>query len=462
MSAPDETAARRAAELAAALAARLAGRVGDVAGVTGLRRLTGGASRETWAFDAGGRALVLRRDARASADPATMAREAALLTAAASAGVPVPALVDQGQELLGSPYLIMERLDGETIPRRLLRDGRFAAVRPRLSRELGGILARLHTMSPDAVAGLPDGDPLDDLAAVYEGFAEARPVVELARRWLGRRRPAASAARSVVHGDFRNGNLMIDPSGVRGVLDWELAHAGDPAEDLGWLCVKAWRFGAPDPVGGFGPRAELLDGYAAAGGTPPTSEALHWWEVYGTLRWTILCRSQAERYLDGSDPSIEYAVLGRKVCEQEHDLLLALGLTSPVAVPDPLGGPSPGLPSAPHDRPSAAAMIDAVGAFLDAAFLDGADQCDERLRFHARVAASALRIARRELLLGDAHRVAHSERLHALGCATDADLALGIRDGALDDRMDEVVAAVRATVIDKVTVANPRYLALPA
>lgn len=451
--------------LGAALTARLAALAGDVPGdvvggaaaeVTGLRRLTGGASRETWAFDADGRALILRRDTTASADPATMAREAALLTAAAGVGVPVPELVDHGRDLLGAPYLIMERLDGETIPRRLLRDSRFAEVRPRLAHELGTILARLHTIGPHAVPGLPDGDPLDDIAARYRGFAEPRPVVELALRWLHRRRPAASAARSVVHGDFRNGNLLIDPSGVRGVLDWELAHVGDPAEDLGWLCVKAWRFAAPEPVGGFGTRAALVAGYASVGGTPPTPEALHWWEVYGTLRWTILCRHQAQRYLDGSDPSIEYAMLGRKVCEQEHDLLLALGLTTPVTVPDPLDAVGPEPPSDPHDRPGGAALIDAVGAFLD-----DADQPDERLRFHARVAAAALRVARRELLLGDAHRIAHRERLRALGCATDAELAHGIRAGTLDDRMDEVVAVVRTTVIDKLTVANPRYLALP-
>ena len=444
--------------LRAALATRLADLAGDDAiEVSGLRRLTGGASRETWAFDAGGRALVLRRDPSVPPDPATMAREAALLAVAGDAGVPVPGLVDHGPELLGSPYLIMERLDGETIPRRLLRDGRFTEVRRRLARDFGTILARLHTIPPHAVPGLPDGDPLDDITTRYEGFAEPRPTVELALRWLDRRRPAASAGRSVVHGDFRNGNLMIDPSGVCGVLDWELAHAGDPAEDLGWVCVKAWRFGAPDPVGGFGTRAALLEGYAAAGGTPPTPEALHWWEVYGTLRWTILCRHQAGRYLDGSDPSIEYAMLGRRVCEQEHDLLLALGLTSPVTVPDPLAGASPSAPSVPHDRPSAIALIEAAGVFLD-----GAEQPDEGLRYHARVAASALRIARRELLLGSTQEAAHRERLRDLGCATDADLALGIRAGQFDGRMDEVVAAVRASVIDKLTVTNPGYLALPA
>ncbi|MCQ0017265.1 phosphotransferase family protein [Actinomadura madurae] len=246
-----------------ALETALAGRLG--APVTGLRRLSGGASRETWSFDADGRPLILRRDPPAVLDPTAMAREAALLASAADAGVPVPRLAGHGDDLEGTAYLIMERLAGETIPRRLLRDDRFAAVRPGLARELGGILARLHAMAP--VPGLPDDDPLTALTALYSTF-EMRPAVELALRWLDDRRPPSSGRRTVVHGDFRNGNLMIGTGGVTGVLDWELAHLGDPAEDLGWLCVKAWRFGSPHPVGGFGPRDDLLAGYAAAGRHP--------------------------------------------------------------------------------------------------------------------------------------------------------------------------------------------------
>ena len=424
---------------AGALAARLGAKIAD------LHRLSGGASRETWAFTADDRPLILRRDPPAAPDAAAMAREAALLSSAAAAGVPVPTLVGNGDDLDGAPYLIMERLTGETIPRRLLR-----TPRPGLARDLGAILARLHTMAP--VEGLPDADPLDALAEYYDAFDEPRPAVELAFRWLREHRPSPTG-RTVVHGDFRNGNLMIDENGVTGVLDWELTHLGDPAEDLGWLCVKAWRFGSPLPAGGFGSREELLAGYADGGGTPPDPAVLHWWEVYGTLRWAVLCRHQAERYLSGADPSIEYAVLGRKVCEQEHDLLLALGLTEPVTVPDPLDGAGGGAGAPPHDRPSAPALLEAVERFV----LE-AEHADDRLRFHSRVAASALRIARRELLLGDAHRSAHAARLASLGCADDAELALGIRGGRFDDRTDGVVAAVRASIVDKLTVANPRHL----
>lgn len=454
------------AELAERLTARLTAVYGRQVRVTGLRRLSGGASRETWSFDADRRPLVLRRDPPSAPRPAEMAREAAALTLAARGGVPVPRPVDQGDGTgtLGSPYLIMERLTGETIPRRLLRDDRFAPVRPGLARSLGTILARIHALPPGEIPGLPAGDPLEELVALYESLGEPRPAVEIALRRLAQDRPAACGD-AIVHGDFRNGNLMIAPDGVRGVLDWELAHRGDPAEDLGWLCVKAWRFGGTGPVGGFGTRADLLDGYAAAGGTAPSPEALHWWEVYGTLRWAVLCRYQAERYLSGADPSIELAALGRRVCEQEHDLLLILGLTSPRSVADPLeapatepAGPHEGPHEGPHDRPDAAALIDAVRAFLAEEVATGAD---ERRRFHARVAASALRVARRELLLRDEHHAAHLRRLATLGCRDDAELAHAIRDGRLDHRFDDVTAVVRDTVTDKLIVANPRHLEIP-
>jgi aminoglycoside phosphotransferase (APT) family kinase protein len=429
------------------------------------RRLSGGASRDTWSLiadPAGGvpAPLILRCDPPDRPRPELMAREAATLTAAASAGVPVPRVVDQadGREeaSLGRAYLLMEQVEGQTIPRRLLRDEQFASVRPALARQLGNTLARIHSIPADAVPGLPAEDPLRQLTTMYLAFDEPRPAIELGLRWLAENEVPARPA-SLVHGDFRNGNLMIAPDGLRAVLDWELAHLGNPVEDLGWLCVKAWRFGSSEPAGGFGPRQELLQGYAEIAGFAPSDDEQHWWEVYGTVRWAVYCRAQAQRYLSGADRSVELAVLGRRVCEQEHDILLALEPAEPRILPDVLAMADRDRPAPPHDRPDADALLEAVQCFLAAESSEGGS----RLRFLGRVAANAIAIARREALLAPAQAEAHRARLAALGCSDDRELAQAIRDGALDERRGEVIRALRRDVADKLAVANPGYLAQP-
>ena len=343
--------------LASALASRLQTLWGTEAQVAGVRPLPGGASRESWDVrvrTAGGgeRSLILLREAgrRARYPDQKVAVEAAAMSAARAAGVPVAEIYDYGTGALGQGYLLMERLDGETIPRRLLRDEAYAAVRPGLAHRLGEVLARIHQVDPGSVRDLPRVDALGQVTEQYQAFAEPRPAVELGLRWLAGHRPAP-AADALVHGDFRTGNLMVGPDGLHGVLDWELVHRGDPRQDLGWLCTKAWRFGSASPVGGFGARADLMAGYAAGGGTPPDEETQRWWELYGTVRWALLCRRQAERYLAGDEPSIELAVLGRRVCEQEYDILLALGHAAPLTVTDPLENIGTD-PAPPHDRPA--------------------------------------------------------------------------------------------------------------
>ncbi len=303
----------KGAELEAALGARLHGTV------TGLRRLSGGASRETWSFVLDGRPLILRRDPPGA--PRTsggMLLEADLFRAAAGAGVPVPELIDASADLslVGAAFLVMAHVEGETIPRKILRDAEFAAARPKLARECGEILARLHTIPASAVPGLAEQDQVSQYRAVLDGVGEPHPTFELAFRWLAEHHPPTVPA-TVVHGDFRNGNLIIGPEGVRAVLDWELAHAGDPVEDLGWLCVKSWRFGVALPVGGFGTYEELLAGY----GAEIDRETLRWWEVLGTLKWGIMCIMQAATHTRGAVRSVELAAIGRRVCEVEWDLL---------------------------------------------------------------------------------------------------------------------------------------------
>lgn len=310
--------ARSSDELADALA-----RVLGAQRVTGLVRLSGGASRETWAFEADGASLILQRDRPGAARTGGgMSTEAAVLRAAAAAGVPVAPLLAEGgsDSALGAAFLVTERLDGETIPRKLLRDDEWRDVRPRMASACGAALAAIHTIPIDAVEGLERPDQLDQFMGILDLLGEPHPAFELGFRWLRRNRPPSQRV-TVVHGDFRNGNLMVGPDGLRAVLDWELAHLGDPMEDLGWLCVRAWRFGSPLPVGGFGPREELFAAYEEAGGAKVDPEVVHWWEVMGTVKWGIMCIIQSRSHLDGHARSVELATIGRRVCENEYDVL---------------------------------------------------------------------------------------------------------------------------------------------
>jgi hypothetical protein len=260
-----------------------------------------------------------------------------------------------------------------------------------------------------------------------------------------------------VHGDFRNGNLIVGPDGVRAVLDWELAHLGDPLEDLGWLCVKAWRFGSPLPVGGFGPVEDLVAGYERAGGRRVDLSALRWWEVLGTLRWGVICIVQTVTHLSGAVRSVELAAIGRRVCEVEWDLLELLGVATapPVdgsvdAMGPEVSHPGPTL----HDAPSAVELLEAVRDFLVSDVMAGTVG---RLQFHARVAANVVALVGREIALGPGQEADHRVELESLGVSTDAELADAIRAGDLDDRADEVRTVVRASVAAKLAVAHPGY-----
>lgn len=437
----------------AALADALASLLGEP--VSGLERLSGGASRETWSFEAGGRPLILQRRRPGGTPSLSMADEVALLRAARAEGVPVPEVAADATdgEALGAPAFVVERLAGETIARRLLRDEEYAAVRPTLAARCGEVLAAIHRIPPDAAPGLADRDPLAEVRAILDGAPEPYPAFELGLRWLDANRPPRSTPEPVVvHGDFRTGNLLVAPDGLSAVLDWELAHLGDPLEDLGWFCVRAWRFGAVDrPAGGFGTREELWAAYEAASGRRVDPGAARWWEVYGTLRWGAICIVQAMTHRLGLSRSMELAAIGRRVCENEHDLLALLpGGPAPAPTPvEPGDGAHP-----PHDPPSAAELLEAVREWVEA---DVAAATTGRVRFHARVAARVLATAERELRLGPALAEAHRRRLAALGVAGDAELAAAIRAGDLDDRFEEVRAALWAAARDKLAVANPGY-----
>lgn len=307
-----------------------------VEAVEGLRRLSGGASKESWAFDAiladgAPVPLVLRRQppgARFSSQGLdSVTREAAIIRFADDAGIPVPAIAFElpAGSAAGDGFA-MARIDGETLGMRVLRLPELAEARAGMARRCGAILARLHQARGFERLGLREQGASEALAAIAERMrltGQQRPVFAYALRWLEAHLPV-ERARVLLHGDFRTGNLMVGPEGIRAVLDWELAHVGPPAADLAWLCVPSWRFQRPDlPAGGFGSREDLLAGYAEAGGTVPDCEELLAWEVFQTLNWGVMCAGAGRAFMDGTR-SLEGAVIARRASETEFDLMRML------------------------------------------------------------------------------------------------------------------------------------------
>ena len=305
-------------------------------GVTGAAKLSGGASQETWSFDivhpAGTFGAILRRSPKgygaAPSRAAGLDAEARLMQLAHDAGLPSPKVLHvlRPEDDLGTGF-VMARVEGETIARKILRDEQFSKARPILARQLGKVAAGIHNLPRDQLPALREMSSTGEIAEMgreYRGFGWPRPVFELALRWLADHDPGPSQEVTLVHGDFRHGNLIIGADGVRAVLDWELAHRGDPMEDLGWICVNSWRFGEIDkPVGGFGTREELLAGYQAAGRKADPAR-VKFWEVMGTLRWGVMCCGMMQRFRIGPDHSMERAMIGRRASETEIDLMVLL------------------------------------------------------------------------------------------------------------------------------------------
>jgi aminoglycoside phosphotransferase (APT) family kinase protein len=317
-------------DLEHALLAALRKRIPDARSIEGLRLLSGGASQESWTLDLvrdGGarRGLILRR-APGVRPGATLSKkdEAQLQVLARAAGVPVAEIVYvlEPADEVGAGY-VMQRVEGESIARRILRDDEFAHARTVLAHQCGEAAARIHSIDRATLPELRVSTreaAFQNYRQLYDSYGDPHPVFEWAFRWLEERASPAAELR-LVHGDFRHGNIMVGPDGLRAVLDWEGAHLGDPMEDLGWICVYSWRFGADPPVGGFGRREDLFAGYEAAGGRRVDPAQVRWWEIFGSLRWGIVCKQQAWGHLTGYIRSVEHAAIGRRSSETEADLL---------------------------------------------------------------------------------------------------------------------------------------------
>jgi aminoglycoside phosphotransferase (APT) family kinase protein len=322
-------------------AAQLATGVGEVlaergidAGELRLSRIPGGASRETWLAESGVGRWVLRRDPRGSVSLVPMGDEYALIRAAAEAGVAVPEPLafepDGGR--FGSPGLLMAHVEGTSVAPRILRKPEFDHARVNLAGQLAESLARIHAIDPGTLDEALPVSPADPaVAQIHEWerqldeIGEPLPAAELGLRWLRTNAPEPAEPR-LVHGDFRLGNFIVDERGLAAVIDWELAHLGDRAEDIGWLSIRSWRFGNDDlPVAGVGQLDDFITAYEAAGGLPIDRDRVRYWEAFGNVKWAVICARQAHDHLSGVRRSHELASLGRRICEPEWDLLALMG-----------------------------------------------------------------------------------------------------------------------------------------
>jgi aminoglycoside phosphotransferase (APT) family kinase protein len=299
---------RWAAELEAALGRR----------IESLRLLPGGASKEAWAVDADGSRFLVRRAGGGVIHEATLSleQEFHVLEAAHEAGVKVPRPVAYLGELGGREAFAMERVEGETIGRRITRDPPSG-----LDVQLAEELAKIHAIPTERLPFLRSGDVLERFQHELDLVGEPHPAIEYGLWWLRGRRPEALPD-VVSHGDFRIGNVVVSESGLESLLDWEFAHLSDPREDLAWPIVRAWRFGADERrLGGVGELEPYLARYEELTGANVEARELYWWEVLGNVKWAVGCLNQCRRHLSGLDRSVEYAVLGRMAAEMEYELL---------------------------------------------------------------------------------------------------------------------------------------------
>lgn len=437
------------------------------------RRLSGGASQETQRIEvettAGSLTLAMRRaaggedSARAFGRPG-LAVEAQLFRVAREAGVPEPEVIGvfDEEDGLGAGFL-MEWLEGETLGARIVKAPELDAIRPELARECGKVLARIHGIDAEAtglekvLATVSTRDFVMRMWRDYQAFDSPQPMIDFTACWLLDHLPEERAPR-LVHNDFRNGNLMVTPEGIAAVLDWELAHLGDPVRDLGWICTSSWRFGRRElPVGGFGTLEDLLDGYEAESGERIDPAHVRWWQAFGSFWWAIVSLGMAEAYRSGPDQTVERPAIARRSSEGQVDCANLL-------IPGPVELVAEGAPVTTLDMPRGDELLASVRDFLRG---DAARTLDGRQAFLARVASNSLDIVLREQTHGPAHLAAETVRLRALFDLPLSDdtpldslrrrLAAALREGSIALDRPDLAAHLRTTVVNQLAIDQPRY-----
>jgi len=445
----------------------------DCQGLVRAERLSGGASQETYRLTvqtpAGEKPLCLRRapggvqlSDEVRINPG-LATEALLMQRAREAGVPEPEVyyVLQQHDDLGEGF-VMQWLEGEALGARIARSPELAELRPKLAFQCGEILARIHAIDLDATGlrqRLQVSTPAQFVEQTWERYRllnTPQPMIDYTARWLTEHLPA-SFDLTLVHNDFRNGNFMVDGSGVNAVLDWEIAHIGDPMRDLGWICTSSWRFGVAElPVGGFGHYEDLFAGYESVSGRKVDPDHVKFWEAFGSFWWAVGCLGMAEHYRSGPDKTVERPAIGRRSSECQVDCVNLL-IPGPVELVEGVDL------TADLDMPRVDELLVSVRDFLREDIMSATSG---RTQFLARVAGNSLDVVLRDLALGGPHRHLERQRLQALLGTEETlgdlrwRLVRALRDGTLSLDHPGLAEHLRSTTVNQLAIDQPRYPAL--
>ena len=436
---------------------------GGSSDIDNLRRLTGGANMESWLVEYGDKAFVLRRmpPGMSELGGIGLSSEARLIKAARDGGVKAPQVcgILEDSDDLGSGFL-MEKIEGETLPHKIFRDSSYSTAVQKLTQDCASELAKIHAMNVDDFMDILDTKSpqqmIDSLYSDYQASKCLSPVFEAVFSWLRENIPEDRANR-ILHGDFRMGNLMIDKSGISGVLDWELAHIGDPAQDVAYLCTPSWRFGNyHKTVGGFGDLDAFLDAYASQGGLSIPKADIQFWMIYSSLWWATVCFSMTNTWRNGEDRGLERIVIGRRVSECEVDVLIlleeAMSLTAPKInwqLPNDLEY---------IGQPDGAELLTALIAWNSDTVIASAEGHD---LFEARVARNALGILKRDALYAPIFAQHQSSRLNKLGLDTES-LCAKLAIGELTLYNIDVLNHLRYGALESLSIDQPKYAGLKA
>jgi aminoglycoside phosphotransferase (APT) family kinase protein len=452
------------------LEAVLKARVPGFEKLVACERLSSGASRETYRLNVRvsgvEQIIALRRapDAGRSAmgQGPGLEIEAKLFEAARAAGVPGPKVFCtlEPEDGLGSG-IAMEWISGETLGAKIARAPEFAERRKKLARQCGEVLARLHKINVKA-AGLDRvlesftaEHTVRKTHAAYLEFETPQPMIDFTAKWLLANLPKDRPL-TLVHSDFRSGNFIVTPeAGIVAVLDWELAHIGDPMRDLGWICTRSWRFGVPTkPVGGFGEYDELFRGYESVSGHRVDREAVRFWEVFGSFWWAVGCLSMAQSWRNGLELSVERPAIGRRSSECQIDCVNQI-------IPGWARKPEGGLRKlSTTGLPLSGELLTSTRDFLRN---EVAGAMEGRNAFLARVAANSVDIVLRELEYGADAEMWEQQALRGLLQTTGgtsylrSKLCAAIRLGEIDLKRPDLHAYLRDSVLAQAMIDQPGY-----